>query len=214
MCPRHRSAPLSRELRSWHLPPGRAVPGRAEPCRAVPGRAMAPPCAGALRCALLCAFLCALLCAQGPAASRAGECGELRSCETCTAGTASPNGSACVWVGCGAPQEPETWSCVQRGAAARGTCVLYNTTALCPALKSPTKEPPQPPSKEPVTHSPRTSTTSAPLTGSPEFHPPGFDTASFIGGIVLVLSVQAVVFFIIKFIKSKDSTYQTLEDNQ
>uniref|UniRef100_A0A8C8BLY3 CD164 sialomucin-like 2 protein n=1 Tax=Otus sunia TaxID=257818 RepID=A0A8C8BLY3_9STRI len=55
-----------------------------------------------------------------------------------------------------------------------------------------------------------TTTTSAPLTGSPEFHPPGFDTASFIGGIVLVLSVQAVVFFIIKFIKSKDSTYQTL----
>ncbi|XP_010130008.1 PREDICTED: CD164 sialomucin-like 2 protein, partial [Buceros rhinoceros silvestris] len=55
-----------------------------------------------------------------------------------------------------------------------------------------------------------TTTTSAPLTGSPEFHPPGFDTASFIGGIVLVLSIQAVVFFIIKFIKSKDSTYQTL----
>eukprot|EP00075_Anas_platyrhynchos_P010513 XP_027299766.1 CD164 sialomucin-like 2 protein isoform X2 [Anas platyrhynchos] len=116
---------------------------------------MAPPCAGALRCALLCAFLCALLCAQGPAATRAGECGELQSCQTCTAGTASPNGSACVWVGCGAPQEPETWSCVQRGAATQGTCVLYNTTALCPALKSPTKEPPQPPSKEPVTHSPR-----------------------------------------------------------
>lgn len=55
-----------------------------------------------------------------------------------------------------------------------------------------------------------TTTTSAPLTSSPEFHPPGFDTASFIGGIVLVLSIQAVVFFIIKFIKSKDSTYQTL----
>lgn len=68
----------------------------------------------------------------------------------------------------------------------------------------------------PITPAPRfrlplgTTTTSTPLTGSPEFHPPGFDTASFIGGIVLVLSVQAVVFFIIKFIKSKDSTYQTL----
>ncbi|NXI71761.1 C16L2 protein, partial [Anseranas semipalmata] len=140
-----------------------------------------------------------------------GECSELRSCETCTGGTASPNGTGCVWVGCGAPEEPETGSCVQRGAAARETCALYNTSALCRALKSPTKEPPRSPSKEPVTHSPRpTTTTSAPLTGSPEFHPPGFDTASFIGGIVLVLSVQAVVFFIIKFIKSKDSTYQTL----
>ncbi|NWQ85150.1 C16L2 protein, partial [Burhinus bistriatus] len=101
-------------------------------------------------------------------------------------------------------------SCVQRGAAARETCALYNTSTLCRALKSPTEEPPRSHSEEPVTHSPKTTTTSAPLTGSPEFHPPGFDTASFIGGIVLVLSVQAVVFFIIKFIKSKDSTYQTL----
>lgn len=54
------------------------------------------------------------------------------------------------------------------------------------------------------------STTHAPLTGSPEFQPPGFDTASFVGGMVLVLSVQAVLFFILKFIKSKDSAYQTL----
>ncbi|XP_068274144.1 CD164 sialomucin-like 2 protein isoform X2 [Nyctibius grandis] len=145
---------------------------------------MAPPCAGALRCALL----CALLCAQGPAPTRAGECGELRSCETCTASTHSPNATGCVWVGCGTPEEPEMGSCVQRGAAARETCVLYNASTPCRG----------------------TSTTSAPLTGSPEFHPPGFDTASFIGGIVLVLSVQAVIFFIIKFIKSKDSTYQTL----
>uniref|UniRef100_A0A8B9SNZ9 CD164 molecule like 2 n=1 Tax=Anas platyrhynchos TaxID=8839 RepID=A0A8B9SNZ9_ANAPL len=208
MCPWHGSAPLSRELRSWHLLPCRAVPSRAEPCRAVPWPRRAPGRCAARSFARSFARCCAR---RAPLPPAQGSAGELRSCQTCTAGTASPNGSACVWVGCGAPQEPETWSCVQRGAATRGTCVLYNTTALCPAaLKSPTKEPPQPPSKEPVTHSPRTSTTSAPLTGSPEFHPPGFDTASFIGGIVLVLSVQAVVFFIIKFIKSKDSTYQTL----
>ncbi|RMB91161.1 hypothetical protein DUI87_32297 [Hirundo rustica rustica] len=142
---------------------------------------MAPPGPGALRCALL----CALLCAQGAAPTRAGECGKLRSCEMCTASSRSHNGTDCVWVGCGTPEEP--------------------------ALKSHTEEPPRSHSKEPVTHSTRTTTTtSAPLTGSPEFHPPGFDTASFIGGIVLVLCVQAVAFFIIKFIKSKDSTYQTL----
>ncbi|NXW55105.1 C16L2 protein, partial [Eurystomus gularis] len=142
----------------------------------------------------------------------AGECSELRSCETCTASTTSHNGTDCVWVDCRTPEEePETGSCVQRGAAARETCALYNTSTLCRVLKSPTEEPPRSHSKEPATHSPRTTTTtSAPLTGSPEFHPPGFDTASFIGGIVLVLSIQAVVFFIIKFIKSKDSTYQTL----
>ncbi|XP_069731244.1 CD164 sialomucin-like 2 protein isoform X3 [Phaenicophaeus curvirostris] len=167
--------------------------------------------APALRCALLCALLCALPCALGSAHTRAGECGELRSCETCTAAIASHNATGCVWVGCGTPEEPEMGSCMQRGVTARETCVLYNTSALCRvALKSPTEEPPRSHSKEPATHSPRTTTTSAPLTGSPEFHPPGFDTASFIGGIVLVLSIQAVVFFIIKFIKSKDSTYQTL----
>ncbi|NXJ88859.1 C16L2 protein, partial [Corythaixoides concolor] len=167
---------------------------------------MAPPCSGALRCALL----CALLYAQGLAPTRAGECGELRSCEMCTAGTPWHNATGCVWVGCRTPEGTETGSCVQRGAAAREACTLYNTSTLCRALKAPTEEPPRSHSKEPVTHTPRTTTTSAPLTGSPEFHPPGFDTASFIGGIVLVLSVQAVVFFIIKFIKSKDSTYQTL----
>uniref|UniRef100_A0A8C9MYN1 C16L2 protein n=1 Tax=Serinus canaria TaxID=9135 RepID=A0A8C9MYN1_SERCA len=261
-------------------------------------------------------------CPQGLSLALAGECGELRSCELCTGSSHSHNGTGCVWVGCGTPEEPgeglgwvgtergsqqpspapvsapgpcpggvgsqhpwvpspsclhhrgpsqlfpkalpgalpcpeppsrpsggcplqernlliptpqvpraalgpgqhwprDPWktllplppgagSCVQRGAAAQGTCALYNSSALCRALKSHTEEPPRSHSKEPVTHSTRTTTTSAPLTGSPEFHAPGFDTASFIGGMVLVLCLQAVAFFLFKFIKSKDSTYQTL----
>ncbi|XP_057896182.1 CD164 sialomucin-like 2 protein isoform X3 [Melospiza melodia melodia] len=149
---------------------------------------MAPPGPAALRCALL----CALLCAHGPAPTRAGECGQLSSCELCTAGHPH-NGTGCVWAGCGTPEEPGAGSCVQRGSAVQGTCALYNSSALCRGT---------------------TTTTSAPLTGSPEFHAPGFDTASFIGGMVLVLCLQAVAFFLFKFIKSKDSTYQTLEDNQ
>lgn len=44
----------------------------------------------------------------------------------------------------------------------------------------------------------------------PEAHGPGFDGASFIGGAVLVLSLQAVAFFVLRFLKAKDSTYQTL----
>ncbi|XP_064254302.1 CD164 sialomucin-like 2 protein isoform X3 [Passer domesticus] len=194
------SAPLSREIRGHTSRWERAEPGRAEP-----GRAMAPAGRAALRCALL----CALLCAHGAAPTRAGECGKLSSCEVCTGSSRPHNGTDCVWVGCRTPEEPGAGSCVQRGSAVPGTCALYNSSALCPALKSHTEEPPRPHSKEPVTHSTRT-TTSAPLTGSPEFHPPGFDTASFVGGMVLVLCVQAVAFFVIKFIKSKDSTYQTL----
>ncbi|NXQ21156.1 C16L2 protein, partial [Peucedramus taeniatus] len=149
-------------------------------------------------------------CPHGLSPPLAGECGELRSCELCTGSGHSRNGTGCVWVGCGTPEEPGAGSCVQRGSAVRETCALYNSSALCRALKSHTEEPPRSHSKEPVTHSTRTTTSSAPLTGSPELRPPGFDTASFIGGIVLVLCVQAVAFFVIKFIKSKDSTYQTL----
>ncbi|NWW03851.1 MUC24 protein, partial [Oreocharis arfaki] len=37
-----------------------------------------------------------------------------------------------------------------------------------------------------------------------------FDAASFIGGIVLVLGVQAVIFFLYKFCRSKDRNYHTL----
>ncbi|XP_075718370.1 sialomucin core protein 24 isoform X2 [Rhinoderma darwinii] len=37
-----------------------------------------------------------------------------------------------------------------------------------------------------------------------------FDAASFIGGVVLVLGVQAVVFFLYKFCKAKDRNYHTL----
>ncbi|XP_041716242.1 sialomucin core protein 24-like isoform X1 [Coregonus clupeaformis] len=37
-----------------------------------------------------------------------------------------------------------------------------------------------------------------------------FDAASFIGGIVLVLGLQAVLFFLYKFCKSKDRNYHTL----
>lgn len=45
---------------------------------------------------------------------------------------------------------------------------------------------------------------------APDTHSPGFDGASFIGGIVLVLSLQATAFFVLRFLKAKDSTYQTL----
>ncbi|XP_059211894.1 sialomucin core protein 24 isoform X1 [Centropristis striata] len=41
-------------------------------------------------------------------------------------------------------------------------------------------------------------------------HKNTFDAASFIGGIVLVLGLQAVIFFLYKFCKSKDRNYHTL----
>nr|XP_040144118.1 CD164 sialomucin-like 2 protein isoform X2 [Ictidomys tridecemlineatus] len=58
------------------------------------------------------------------------------------------------------------------------------------------------------TYEPKTITTGSPVI--PEAHSSGFDGASFIGGVVLVLSLQAVAFFVLRFLKAKDSTYQTL----
>ncbi|KAI3364270.1 hypothetical protein L3Q82_011075 [Scortum barcoo] len=55
-----------------------------------------------------------------------------------------------------------------------------------------------------------TSSSTTPLNPSPEPHKNTFDAASFIGGIVLVLGLQAVIFFLYKFCKSKDRNYHTL----
>ncbi|NXN38672.1 MUC24 protein, partial [Rhinoptilus africanus] len=62
---------------------------------------------------------------------------------------------------------------------------------------------------------PATRTTSIPgtnatVTPAPSSRKSTFDAASFIGGIVLVLGLQAVVFFLYKFCKSKDRNYHTL----
>ncbi|XP_019403505.1 PREDICTED: CD164 sialomucin-like 2 protein isoform X1 [Crocodylus porosus] len=151
--------------------------------------------------------------AQGSSKRNGGECSELETCEKCLEGAPSRNITDCAWLHCGEAEGPGTGSCVKKGEPAKDKCSIYNVTAMCQAPKSPTEKPRPVSTKEPAIHTPGT-TTAPPLTGTPAFHPPGFDTASFIGGIVLVLSVQAVIFFVIKFLKSKDSTYQTLEENQ
>ncbi|XP_030260792.1 sialomucin core protein 24 isoform X1 [Sparus aurata] len=55
-----------------------------------------------------------------------------------------------------------------------------------------------------------TSASTTPVSPSPDPHKNTFDAASFIGGIVLVLGLQAVIFFLYKFCKSKDRNYHTL----
>ncbi|XP_068016599.1 sialomucin core protein 24 [Melanerpes formicivorus] len=57
---------------------------------------------------------------------------------------------------------------------------------------------------------PTTPGTNATVTPAPFSRKSTFDAASFIGGIVLVLGLQAVVFFLYKFCKSKDRNYHTL----
>ncbi|CAL8237438.1 unnamed protein product [Boreogadus saida] len=76
------------------------------------------------------------------------------------------------------------------------TATPIHTTASTPVLTTPSNgTQPGPATVVPTTAPSKSST---------------FDAASFIGGIVLVLGLQAVVFFLYKFCKSKDRNYHTL----
>lgn len=44
----------------------------------------------------------------------------------------------------------------------------------------------------------------------PDFSQASFDLSSFIGGIILVLVLQAGAFFAMRFLKTKDSSYETM----
>ncbi|XP_016391765.1 sialomucin core protein 24-like [Sinocyclocheilus rhinocerous] len=137
------------------------------------------------------------------------DCGSLTSCEACG------NVTHCQWMNCS-----DTPKCVN-GSAENQTvgCISMNCTEPTPA-----------PSVSPTANATINATTTAPTTAvvptqnstvtnvtsaSPTPAPSPsksstFDAASFIGGIVLVLGLQAVIFFLYKFCKSKDRNYHTL----
>ncbi|KAM6217885.1 CD164 sialomucin-like 2 protein [Rhynchocyon petersi] len=167
--------------------------------------------ARALRAVLCGGCCCLLLCAHLAAAGKGargfgrgallrlniwpavhGVCRKLELCEHCVEGDRAQNLSRCVWEQCG-PEEPG--HCVSHTQAKEG-CSLYNHSEVCPAAH------------HHPTYQPKTITTGSPPV--PEASNPGFDGASFIGGVVLVLSLQTVAFFVLRFLKAKDSTYQTL----
>ncbi|XP_051648396.1 sialomucin core protein 24 isoform X1 [Manacus candei] len=78
---------------------------------------------------------------------------------------------------------------------------VTNATTHAPLPTTPVTSP---------TTTPTTPGTSATVTPAPAARKSTFDAASFIGGIVLVLGLQAVIFFLYKFCKSKDRNYHTL----
>ncbi|XP_030345662.1 sialomucin core protein 24 [Strigops habroptila] len=85
-----------------------------------------------------------------------------------------------------------------------------NTTTIA-NVTSVTTHPPLPTTAiSSATTTPSIPGTNATVTPAPSPRKSTFDAASFIGGIVLVLGLQAVVFFLYKFCKSKDRNYHTL----
>ncbi|ELK00629.1 Sialomucin core protein 24 [Pteropus alecto] len=121
-------------------------------------------------------------------------CESRNSCVSCVnnASIAIDN-AACFWMEC-----KEDKNYCSHNATISG-CQVVNRTDFCSV---PTATP------LPTNSTGTTNTTLTPT--SQPMRKSTFDAASFIGGIVLVLGVQAVIFFLYKFCKSKERNYHTL----
>ncbi|XP_008005572.2 sialomucin core protein 24 isoform X2 [Chlorocebus sabaeus] len=137
-------------------------------------------------------------------------CEGRNSCVSCF--NASTVNTTCFWIEC----KDESY-CSNNSTVS--DCQVGNTTDFCsvptatlvPTANStakPTVQPSPSTTSKTVTTSGTTNTTVTPT--SQPVRKSTFDAASFIGGIVLVLGVQAVIFFLYKFCKSKERNYHTL----
>ncbi|XP_029984252.1 sialomucin core protein 24 isoform X1 [Sphaeramia orbicularis] len=159
------------------------------------------------------------------------QCETQTGCEWVTCGTSLPScrnmtllgvNENCTNTNCSEPPPITT--------AASSTAPLASTTASTPIVTTTSNSNTSEPTTEnqnittavptqthnsttttTTTAAPSNGTTISPLTPTTAPHKNStFDAASFIGGIVLVLGVQAVIFFLYKFCKSKDRNYHTL----
>ncbi|KAB1275601.1 Sialomucin core protein 24 [Camelus dromedarius] len=136
-------------------------------------------------------------------------CESRKSCVSCF--NASTANTACFWIECKGRSYCSDNSTVS-------DCQVVNGTEFC-SVPTTTPLPTSSTAKTTTLPSPSTTSTTATTTGAtnttltPTSQPvrkSTFDAASFIGGIVLVLGVQAVIFFLYKFCKSKERNYHTL----
>nr|XP_014339325.1 PREDICTED: sialomucin core protein 24 isoform X2 [Latimeria chalumnae] len=130
------------------------------------------------------------------------DCGNFTSCDNCV-GRNSENRTICLWMSCKGSND----TCVNSSVA---NCTAFNVTSMCTASTNGSVAT-MPTSTAKVITSPATDkTNSTVMPTTPVAKKSTFDAASFIGGIVLVLGIQAVIFFLYKFCKSKDRNYHTL----
>ncbi|XP_007892944.1 sialomucin core protein 24 [Callorhinchus milii] len=151
----------------------------------------------------------------------AGGCGQFVSCERCLTSNASLNLADCAWAQC----RSDDALCVSKSSGNLTGCSVFDVPSMCAALHLTTVD------RVPVSNTTLTTTTSTaatvtttakempsttagsttpvPTTG-PVYSPTTFDPASFIGGILLVLGAEALVFFALKYFRTREGTYQTL----
>ncbi|XP_031585047.2 CD164 sialomucin-like 2 protein isoform X2 [Oreochromis aureus] len=131
-----------------------------------------------------------LLLAVIPSVYLQPDCSQAESCDLCV-GDSMLNLTGCVWRLC--PNGNDTGMCVtdEGDSADNGmNCSWTRVSELCTGDDSNTNS-------------------------SPEFSQAKFDMSSFIGGIILVLCLQAGGFFAMRFLKSKEqSSYDPIEQPQ
>ncbi|XP_040284789.1 sialomucin core protein 24 isoform X1 [Bufo bufo] len=110
---------------------------------------------------------------------------------------------------CEATAPPSTEAPTTITSAGAATTNVTNTTTSTSTPAATTNSSAAPASST-AQSSATTSLKPSPVTTPSPIKKNTFDAASFIGGIVLVLGVQAVVFFLYKFCKAKDRNYHTL----
>ncbi|KAK9957636.1 hypothetical protein ABG768_011867 [Culter alburnus] len=122
--------------------------------------------------------------------SAIGDCSQFDSCDGCISGDPALNLTQCVWQSCNDGNDTRCMSDIEDS----GGCSVYNVTGMCQNGGS-------------ADGGGKDNT-------SPEFSQASFDLSSFIGGIILVLVLQAGAFFAMRFLKTKDSTYETIDQPQ
>uniref|UniRef100_A0A8C9SDU7 Uncharacterized protein n=1 Tax=Scleropages formosus TaxID=113540 RepID=A0A8C9SDU7_SCLFO len=125
------------------------------------------------------------------------DCGRLDTCDGCISGDPSLNLTGCVWSQC-----DDGESCVRDGDDSEG-CSVLNDTSTCPG-----EQPAGPLGAG--GHTCARTRTHSPTEPGPVYSQAKFNLSSFVGGIVLVLSLQAGAFFAMRFIRTKDSSYETM----
>ncbi|XP_055075565.2 CD164 sialomucin-like 2 protein isoform X1 [Misgurnus anguillicaudatus] len=124
--------------------------------------------------------------------SPSGGCFQFDSCDSCISGDPALNLTRCVWQSCNNGNDTKCMADTEDV----GDCSVFNETGMC------------------QTDSDDGTKDNTAAGSTPEFSQASFDLSSFIGGIILVLVVQSGAYFAMRFLKTKDSTYETIDQTQ
>ncbi|XP_054619655.1 CD164 sialomucin-like 2 protein [Dunckerocampus dactyliophorus] len=130
------------------------------------------------------------------------DCSQAQSCDLCV-GDSMLNLTGCVWRLC--PDGNDTGMCVYdegNVADSAGNCSWTRVSELCTVV-------------EMVAEGGGDSGDGGKAEATPRLSQPKFNMSSFIGGVVLVLCLQAAGVFAMRFLKSKEQrTYDPIEQPQ